>query len=124
MDQVKNQKLVTHCKSSKSHDQFLFKEYLVYKLHNVFTDMSYKVQLMKMNYIDSEDKVKTISRFAFMIEDIGVVANRNNCMVIKPENLGMIHIERSSMLQLSLFQFMITPSVATSPSSMSSAVPC
>lgn len=107
LDRVKYQKLVTHCKSSKNHDQFLFKEYLVYKLYNVFTDKSFRVQLMKMNYIDSEDKVKTIERYAFLIEDSKVLADRNNCLLIKPDNLGMMHIEKSSMMLLSLFQFMI-----------------
>ncbi len=107
MDQVKNQKLVTHCGTTKSSNQTLLKEYLVYKLYNVLTEQSFKVRLMEMNYIDSEQKVKTINRNAFLIEDSKVLANRNNSMLIKAETLGMGHVEKSSMIMLSLFQYMI-----------------
>jgi len=107
LDQVKNQKLVTHCNPAKSYDQILMKEYLVYKLYSVFTEQSFRVRLVKMNYIDSEKKVKTISRYAFLIEDIKVLADRNNCYQVKLNNLGMKHMDKGSMIQLSLFQFMI-----------------
>jgi len=107
LDQVKNQKLVTHCNQSKSYDQLLMKEYLVYKLYNVFTEQSFRVRLVKMNYIDSEKKVKTISRYAFLIEDVKVLADRNDCYQVKLKNLGMTHMDKGSMMQLSLFQFLV-----------------
>jgi len=107
MDQIKNQKLVTHCKSAKSFDQILLKEYLVYKLYNVFTEQSFRVRLMEMNYIDNEQKVKSFSRYAFLIEDSEVLAFRNNSMLLKMDNLGMKHVEKPSMILFSLFQFMI-----------------
>lgn len=106
-DQIKNQKLVTHCKNSKDFDQYLLKEYLVYKLYNVLSERSFKVRLMKMNYIDSENKVKPITRYAFLIEDKKVMAQRNNSILLKTETLGMKHINKTDMIQLSLFQFLI-----------------
>lgn len=107
LDQVKNQKLVTHCKTSKNYEQYLLKEHLVYRLFNLFTDMSLRVQLIKMDYIDTEQKVKTISRYAFLIEDVGLMSARNDCIEIENENLSMRHVDKSSMIQYSLFQFMI-----------------
>jgi hypothetical protein len=107
LDQVKNQKLVTHCKSSKNFEQYLLKEYLCYKLFNILTEKSYRVQLMKIKYIDSEEKVKPITRYAFLIEDTEILCERNNCLQVKMDNLGMKHIDTSSMIQFSLFQYMI-----------------
>nr|NQU89433.1 hypothetical protein [Bacteroidota bacterium] len=107
LDTIKNHKLVTHCGSSKKSDQVLLKEYLVYKLFNLFSEKSFRVRLIKMKYIDSEEKVKTESRFAFLIEDSDVMAGRNQCLIIKYEKFGMKHIDRSSMILLSMFQYMI-----------------
>lgn len=106
-DQIKNQKLVTHCKKSKGFDKYLLKEYLVYKIYNVLSEKSFKVCLMKMNYIDSENKIKPITRYAFLIEDKKVMAKRNNNTLLRHETLGMKHISKTDMIQLSLFQFMI-----------------
>lgn len=107
LDQVKNQKLVTHCNSSKNFEQYLLKEYLAYKLFNVLTDISFRVQLMIINYIDSEDKVKPLTRYAFLIEHNKVLTNRTDCLMVKSDNIGMKHIDKSSMIQFSLFQYMI-----------------
>lgn len=107
LSQVKNQKLVTHCNMSKSYTQTILREYLIYKLFNLITDKSFKVQLVDMNYIDSEDNVKPFKRFAFLIEDVDVLSNRNNSFVVKSQNLRMKHVNKSSMIQLSLFQYMI-----------------
>jgi len=107
LDLVKNQKLVTHCKEGNNYEQALLKEYLAYKLYNVLTDKSFRVRLMDMQYIDSENKVKTSNHYAFLIEDIDILAERNNCLKIKQEKLDMSHIDTATMLQISLFQFMI-----------------
>jgi len=107
LSQVKNQKLVTHCNMSKSYIQTILREYLIYKLFNIITEKSFRVRLVNMNYIDSEDNVKPFTRYAFLIEDIEVLASRNNSFVVKSENLRMRHINSASMIQLSMFQYMI-----------------
>jgi len=107
LDQVSNQKLVTHCNSSKNFEQYLLKEYLSYKLFGILTDKSFKVQLMEINYVDSKDKVKPVTRYAFLIEHTKIMCEQNNCLQLKIDKLGMKHIEKSSMIQFSLFQFMI-----------------
>jgi len=106
-DLVKNQKLVTHCKVGKNYEQGLLKEYLAYKLYNILTEKSFRVRLIDMTYMDSENKVKTSNHYAFIIEDIDVLADRNNGLKIKQERLDMSHVDTSSMLQISLFQYMI-----------------
>ncbi len=60
-----------------------------------------------MNYIDSEDKVKASTHLSFLIEDIDVLASRTNSFVLKSKSLRMSHVNKSSMIQLSLFQYMI-----------------
>ena len=69
-------KLVTHCVSNKSEARALVqKEYLAYRLYNELTEMSYRVQLLKINYVDSNsgDRQK---RWAFLIEDSAQLEHR------------------------------------------------
>jgi len=107
LNRVKNQKWVTHCNTSKDSEQILLKEYLVYKLYNLITERSFRVKLLNVNYVDSKGKVKTISRHAFLIEHKDIMAERNKCTVFDRENLGMGHVDTASMVQLSLFQYMV-----------------
>lgn len=104
---IKNQKVVTHCKSADEYEQNLLKEYLVYKMYNILSDKSFRVQLLEMQYVDSELKVETMSKHAFLIEEPEFVAERNDAFYVKDENLGMRYIQPENMMTLSLFQLMI-----------------
>lgn len=70
-------KLVTHCIDDKEagKDQVM-KEYLAYKLYNELTDQSYRVQLAKVTYVDSNGKMGKIRRYGFVIEDTDEMAQR------------------------------------------------
>lgn len=69
-------KLVTHCVSSKLEAiSLLKKEYLAYKLYNELTDFSYRVQLLKINYVDVITGKKT-KHWAFLIEDTAELRHR------------------------------------------------
>ncbi len=107
LSQVNNQKLVTHCNESKEYAPSIHREYLIYKIYNLITEKSFKVQLINMNYIDSRDKVKPSTHCSFLIEDIDVLAKRNNSFVVNNKSLRMCHVNKSSMIQLSLFHYMI-----------------
>lgn len=107
LNQVKKLKLVTHCDSHQRDEEYMLREYLVYILYNLITDKSFRVQLIKVDYVDAEQKVETINRYAFLIEDVDMLATRNDCVEVENDNLGMKHIDQVSMIQFSLFQFMI-----------------
>src|SRR5690606_9238581 len=70
-------KLVTHCLDDKNDGQEnLLKEYLAYKLYNELTDQSYRVQLIRINYVDTKGKVSKIRRYGIIIEDTDEMAER------------------------------------------------
>ncbi len=59
-------KLVTHCRSRKDlYEQNVLKEYLAYKLYNLFTEESYHVRLVHLTYADTEGKVDTFKKWHF-----------------------------------------------------------
>lgn len=104
---IKTLKLVTHCKSPDDFEQYLFKEYIVYKLYNVLMDKSFRVKLIHITYNDKNEKINPITKYGFFIEEPKKLAARNNSFFVKDKNLGVRYIEPECMMTLSLFQYMI-----------------
>jgi hypothetical protein len=69
-------KLVTHCRSSESHQQYLLLEYAAYRLYNQLTPNSFRARLAQVDYVEDNGKLVT-SRLGFFLEDLGDVARRN-----------------------------------------------
>ncbi len=104
----KNIKLVTHCELSKTFQEYVLKEYLVYKLYNLLTEESFRVRLMNVRYIDNGRKnPKEHIGYGFVIEDIDVVAERNDAFEIEVTSLNREHLDRDAMMRVAIFQFMI-----------------
>lgn len=102
-------KLVTHCIENKTiGNEQLLKEFLTYRLYNLLTDKSYRVQLIQITYVDSNGKVDKEKRYGFLIEDTDEMAERlgglecDQCMNPDPATL-----ERSSERLMATFQYMI-----------------
>ena len=111
LDDQKNFKIVTHCKHSYVFEDYLLKEFLVYKLYNQLTDLSFRVRLVKMQYMDTppENKKprKTVEKFGFIIEPVQSVANRNKMVAIKTETLGQKAMDKEYMALVAMFEYMI-----------------
>ena len=70
-------KLVTHCRTGrKSYQQTVLREYLAYRILNVMTDNSYRVRLLRIQYVDSEDGDTNADNFGFLIEHRNQLAER------------------------------------------------
>lgn len=101
-------KLVTHCRSRKDlYEQNVLKEYLAYKLYNLFTEESYCVRLVHLTYADTKGKIDTLEKMAFLIEPNQQLARRNDCEILKVEHLQQERTNRHKMNVLSVFQYMI-----------------
>lgn len=105
---IKKLKLVTHCESGKLSDEYILREYLVYKLFNVLTDTSFRVRLLKVNYIDTKGNKKPVRKYGIFIEPIDLLAERTNSTIVKTPNLGQSHILQDVMDRLAIFNYMIS----------------
>jgi hypothetical protein len=106
LSKLKKLKLVGGCSKGSSYEELLLKEYLVYKMYNHLSTMSFRVRLLHVNYVDSKKKVADYTQYAFLIEDLDDVAERNNCKEVKAihptESTNRMHITL-----VCLFQYMI-----------------
>jgi hypothetical protein len=101
-------KMVTHCSGSKYYEQYVFKEFMCYKLYNILSDKSFKVRLIDVKYIDTGKKRKNeFDTWAFFIEDFSMMAERLGSYKLKNEKLSQRNVEESNILEVAMFMFMI-----------------
>lgn len=98
-------KVVTHCDYGK--EDYLFMEYLVYKLYNVLTDYSFRVRLAKIDYINTAKKGKSISTYCFLVEPLNILAERIGQVPVQSLTLSQIHIIPALMDRMAIFNYMI-----------------
>lgn len=101
-------KLVNFCASDKLEaKELLIKEYLAYKMYNELSDESFRVQLLKINYIDSVTGKKS-KKWGFLIEDTAQVRARINAQKkSKGASLNQDQFNAAQVQTMALFQYMI-----------------
>lgn len=100
-------KLVLGCGAHADDEALLLKEYLVYKIYNLLEEKSFRVRLLRLNYVDTRNKIKSYSQYAFLIEDDADLAKRTGC---KKQKYGQTLTEstnRQLMTKVALFEYMI-----------------
>ena len=66
-------------------EKLILREFLVYKIYNLFTPMSFRVRLLRINYNDTRGKIKRYTQYGFLIEDVDDVTKRNNCREVEKQ---------------------------------------
>ena len=101
-------KLVIGCGTNGNDEQLLLKEYLAYKIYNLLENKSFRVRLMKVNYVDTRNKVRPFSQFAFLIEDDKDMAIRNNCNKKAKAQYSTEAVDRELMTKVAVFEYFIS----------------
>ena len=100
-------KMVCTCFENSNGDQLLLKEYLVYKIFNLITDISFRVRLLDLSYEDVNPKKKTYVGHAFLVESDKALAKRNDCEELKNTRSHSEYTNRNQMTIVAIFQYMI-----------------
>ena len=100
-------KLVSPCSPTKNNQQRLIMEYLAYQAFEVVTDISLKTRLVRMSYVDSDNKKKPWTHLTFVIEDEKELAQRHGVSAIHRPKLQAGQLSDSQATLVELFQFMI-----------------
>ena len=107
LQELEKIKLVTRCKSRKTYEAYLVKEYLIYKMFNLFTEKSFNARLLKVKYVDTGRKNKEMETLAFVIEEADKMAARNGGGLAGQTNLSQKSCEPAQMDLVAMFQYMI-----------------
>ncbi|HUX57212.1 MAG TPA: hypothetical protein VMV77_09565 [Bacteroidales bacterium] len=98
-------KMVTHCRSG--YQDYILKEYLIYKLYNVLTDYSFKVRLLRINYINTAKESKPLREFGFFIEPLALFEKRTNSIELESIKVNQKMIKPEMMDRMAIFNYMI-----------------
>jgi hypothetical protein len=106
-DQQNKLKMVVHCKDSGRYQESVLREYLAYRILNSLTDRSFRVRLLQVTYVDSEDRRPRMVRGAFLIEDENRLADRLGMQRLNlfPEGVGALQAGHLNLT--SIFQYLI-----------------
>jgi hypothetical protein len=105
LKKINKLKMVTHCKYGN--EDYLLKEYLIYKLYNVLTDYSFRVRLTRIEYINTYKKSKPIKTYAFLIEPVEMLGERMNSIPIDVVSANQKQIIPEMMDRMAIFFYMI-----------------
>ncbi len=96
-------KLVVPCTG----DEYVVREYLVYKLYNLISPMSFLDRLVLVTFEDSGHRVKSQTHYCFLLEQDVKMAARNGSEVWKKQLLNQSHLQREDTRKMAVFQYMI-----------------
>jgi hypothetical protein len=101
-------KLVAHCRDrSDRYQQNVFKEYLAYRILNTLSDVSYRVRLARITYIDSEKADEDRVQYGFFIEHKNRLSKRLGLPEISTSRISTSDLQGPYSDLTSLFQYMI-----------------
>ncbi len=98
-------KLVTYCK--KGYQEYVLREYLVYKLYNILTENSFRARLLRITYINTAKADKPITEFGFVIEPVESLENRTKTAEIKNVYLTQKNVDNEVMNRMAIFNYMV-----------------
>jgi hypothetical protein len=101
-------KLVNYCRAPRDSEQRVMLEYLVYKLYNLITPMSFRVRAAEVTYRDSATD-PGVTRFGYLIEDIRSVAGRNRREELKGPSrvVSLTQLDPHATTRAAILEYMI-----------------
>jgi hypothetical protein len=101
-------KLVTHCKKTASYEQNVLEEYAAYRIFNVLSDVSFRVRLLRIRYIDTTKPDKdALLRYGFLIESKEALAERNEGTLVEPRRVTKNYLDETQIGLAYVFQYLI-----------------
>lgn len=101
-------KLVSPCQNGLESQQDLLLEYLAYRTLEILTDYSFGTRLIRLSYVDSDEKKKSWTDLVFVIEDDSDVAKRLGIDKARVAENRFEELDRPRTALAELFQLLIS----------------
>ena len=95
-------KLVMPCQG----DEYVIREWLVYKLYNLITPLSFRAKLVRVTLNDTKNNKVTPPFYSIILEDEKQVVKRNNLVSIN-RKMNPNETNAAAFLTMSVFEYMI-----------------
>jgi hypothetical protein len=98
----KKLKLVMPC----SGDDYLIREWLVYKIYNLVTPKSFRARLVKVKLEDARNKKSVTPFYGILLEEEKQMARRNQSVAVE-QQLRPQQIQTDAFLNMAVFEYLI-----------------
>lgn len=103
----KSIKMVTHCNNGLRWSQYYVLEMLAYPIYNLMTDRSFRIRPLSVIYHDANRDSRDEPRFAFLIEDDKLVAERSGLQTFDVKEIRRGRLDPLESSRFALFQYLI-----------------
>ncbi|HSA57826.1 MAG TPA: hypothetical protein VLE53_19090 [Gemmatimonadaceae bacterium] len=100
-------KLITHCNSNAMYDEYVIREYLAYRVHNIVTPRSYRARLARVTYVDSATGRPLETRNGVLLEHEDDVAKRMEGQIAELRGALFDNVDPMQMNEVALFEWFI-----------------
>lgn len=100
-------KLVVHCRKGETFQQYVLREYSVYRLYNLLTPVSHRVRLARTWYVDTSGRSDSLLGYAFFLENDRKVAERNGARLAEETGARWEHMDADQGTLVSAFEYLI-----------------
>jgi len=97
-------KLVTHCNSNALYEEYMIREYLAYKVHNLVTPRSYRARMAKVTYVDSATGTPIETRNGIFMEHEDDVAKRMEGEIADLRGALFDDVDQPQLLEVAIFE--------------------
>ena len=101
-------KLVAPCQHGLESQQKLLLEYLAYRTYEILTDYSFGTRLIRLSYVDTDEKLQSWTDLAFVIEDEKDLANRLGLDEARVAENRFDELDQEKTALAELFQLLIS----------------
>ena len=100
-------KIVAPCKDGPKPQQDVILEYLAYRTFEIITDHSFGTRLIRLSYVDSDEKLRPWTDLTFVIEDDADMAERLGLTRLRvvSNDYDQLDLEKTALVEL--FQLLI-----------------
>ena len=99
----KKLKLVVPCRG----DDYVVREYLVYKLHNLFGPKSFRVRMVNIQFREEGNSKKDFTVTGYLLEEDEALAARNEAALITKRMMRPENTAPRDFVRMALFEYMI-----------------
>jgi hypothetical protein len=100
-------KLVSYCRDQDEYEDYVLREFQLYRIYQLLTPASHAVRLMRLTYADSASGKKLATRYAFIEEEPYSVALRENGRMLKIAGALPDDLAPFQSALVGVFQYMI-----------------
>ena len=100
-------KFVNVCKNNNAYEQYVLREFQLYRIYQLLTPASHRARLLRVTYADSASGKEEATRYAFVFEDPDQMAARLNGRILKTKGATPDDIDAAQAAIAYVFEYLI-----------------